>query len=216
MRSGALEPYEESLADLGELSLVSSDGTVLALDVRRYVADVDAADETILDRCDGPTLDLGAGPGRMVRALAARGTVALGVDLAAAAVALSNDQGGTALLRDVFDRLPAEGRWSVALLVDGNIGIGGDVDRLLGRVATLLAPGGRLVAEVADDDELDAVWEARFARGGLVAGPRFPWAQVGAAALARRAARHGFRVAEDWTVDGRRLLSLRRAAPPGR
>ena len=39
--------------------------------------------------------------------------------------------GGPALRRSVFDPLPGEGRWGTALLLDGNIGIGGDPRALL-------------------------------------------------------------------------------------
>jgi hypothetical protein len=34
------------------------------------------------------------------------------------------------------------------LLADGNVGIGGDPRRLLGRAAALLAPGGRVVVDL--------------------------------------------------------------------
>lgn len=208
MRRDALAPYEESLSDAGDLALVSETGEVLALDVRRYLDDVDDGDESILARCEGPTLDLGAGPGRMVRALAARGVVALGVDLAAGAVAISNEHGGIALQRDVFERLPGEGRWTEVLLVDGNVGIGGDVARLLDRVDALLDRDGRLIAETAADGDVDIVWQARFVRGGSVTGPAFPWAQIGTAALLRHAARFGFVQRETWTHGARHFVEL--------
>ena len=41
--------------------------------------------------------------------------------------------GGPALVRSVFETLPGEGRWDTVLLMDGNIGIGGDPAALLGR-----------------------------------------------------------------------------------
>lgn len=208
MRRDALAPYEESLSDAGDLALVSETGEVLALDVRRYLDDVDDGDETILARCDGPTLDLGAGPGRMVRALAGRGIVALGVDLAAGAVAISNENGGIALQRDVFARLPGEGRWTEVLLVDGNVGIGGDVDRLFGRVAALLGDNGRVIAETAGSGDVDVVWQARFVRGGSVTGPAFPWAQVGTGAVLHRAAPFGFVQRDGWTHGPRHFVEL--------
>lgn len=211
MRRDALAPYEESLADEGDLALVSESGEVLALDVRRYLDDVDDGDESILDRCAGPTLDLGAGPGRMVRALAARGIVTLGVDLAAGAVAISNENFGIALQRDVFERLPGEGRWAEVLLVDGNVGIGGDVDRLLARVADLLDPDGRVIAETAGEGDVDVVWQARFVRGGTATGPAFPWAQIGTAALLRHAAVFGFTLRHGWTRGPRHFVELSRA-----
>ena len=74
----------------------------------------------------GPVLDVGCGPGRLVLGLAQRGTVALGVDPAPAAVALARSRGAPVLQRSVFDPLPGQGRWRTVLLADGNIGIGGD------------------------------------------------------------------------------------------
>lgn len=213
MRADALAPYEASLTDLTDLALVSETGEVLALDVRRYLDDVDAGDETVLDRCDGPTLDIGAGPGRMVRALAARGVAALGVDIAATAVAISNEHGGTALLRDVFGRLPAEGRWPMVILIDGNVGIGGDVSRLLERVTGLLAGSGHVIAETSGAGDVDTSWNARFVRGGISEGPTFPWAQIGADALVARARAAGLSEFGRWTHGTRQFVELVSAAP---
>ena len=50
-------------------------------------------------------------------------------------------RGVAALLRDVFDPVPGEGRWETALLADGNIGIGGDPVALLERVRHAGRPG---------------------------------------------------------------------------
>ena len=54
--------------------------------------------------------------------------------MSSVAVGLSMARGGLALRRRINQPLPAEGRWGTALLMDGNVGMGGDV-------ATLLAPG---------------------------------------------------------------------------
>ena len=93
----------------------------------RWADDPDAADLTTLIGLAGPVLDIGCGPGRMVRAALDAGLAALGVDVSAAAVAHCRDAGLPVLHRSVFDRMPHEGRWWGALLLDGNIGIGGDV-----------------------------------------------------------------------------------------
>ena len=55
------------------------------------------------------------------------------------------------LQRSVFDRLPGERRWGTVLLLDGNIGIGGDPVRLLRRCADLVRPRGQVLAEVGRD-----------------------------------------------------------------
>src|SRR4051812_20039915 len=104
------------------------------LDVARWLAPADAADDTVLDRGTGPVLDVGCGPGRLVSSLNQRGVAALGVDVAETAVALTRGQGLPALLRSVFSDLPGEGRWPTVLLFDGNVGIGGDPLRLLERI----------------------------------------------------------------------------------
>jgi hypothetical protein len=48
----------------------------------------------------------------------------LGVDSSATAVEMTRRRGGTAICRDLFAPLPAEGSWEQILLTDGNIGIG--------------------------------------------------------------------------------------------
>ena len=138
MMAGALAPYETSLASSGTLSMQTDDGHSIVLDIERYMAECDAADATVMDRCRGPVLDIGCGPGRMVHALAERGLAAMGVDIAPMAVELTRSRGVPVLLRDLFSRVPGEGRWPTALVLDGNIGIGGDVDRVLERLDTLL------------------------------------------------------------------------------
>ena len=121
--------------------------TMLRLDQWDRPADED--DLTMLSRCLGPTLDVGCGPGRLTAALSDLGGVVLGIDVARSAVGLTRRRGAAALRRDVFDAVPGEGRWGTALLADGNVGIGGDPVALLTRLREVLAPGGRVVAEVA-------------------------------------------------------------------
>ena len=66
-----------------DVHVVLSDGEPTWHDVGRWIADADAVDLRLLDRCAGPTLDLGCGPGRLAAALAGRGVPALGVDVSA-------------------------------------------------------------------------------------------------------------------------------------
>ncbi|MGW7193061.1 class I SAM-dependent methyltransferase, partial [Streptomyces sp. NPDC054838] len=178
------DPYTVALrSGRGPLFLRRGDGWLLPLDVERWCEEPDGADRTVLDRCRGTVLDIGCGPGRLVSALAARGHRSLGIDVSPEAVARTARSGGTALHRSVFDSLPGEGRWDTALLIDGNIGIGGDPAALLRRMAEVLARRGTLVVECAEV-EVDERCEVRVAdgRGGL--GSPFPWARVGAGALA--------------------------------
>jgi len=197
----------------GPLFLRRTDGWLLPLEVERWCARADAADMSVLRRCTGSVLDIGCGPGRLVAALARRGRPALGIDTSAAAVERTRRAGGTALQRSVFEPLPGEGRWLSALLLDGNIGIGGDPARLLARTAELLAPGGRLLAEAAPAD-VDELVEVRLDDGSGPPGPVFPWARLGPEALHRRAEAAGWSVGERWVCYGRPFLCLRPARTP--
>jgi len=119
------------------------------LPVSAWTRPADRADHQILGLCEGPTIDIGCGPGRLTEALSDLGHLALGIDVVEEAVELTLERGATAVQRDVFDVLPGEGRWQTALLADGNIGIGGDPVALLGRVRELVEPRGRIVVELA-------------------------------------------------------------------
>jgi SAM-dependent methyltransferase len=207
------DPYTRALrAGHGPLFLRRADGWMLPLDVERWCADADAADRTVLRRCQGSILDIGCGPGRLVTALALLGHPCLGIDVSQAAVARTLSTGGPALCRSVFDPLPGEGRWGTALLIDGNIGIGGDPRALLARVRRLIAPDGLLLVEVAAAD-VDERVQARVddGRGGV--GTAFSWARVGAPALLRQARAAGWTAVERWTARDRGFVALRRAVP---
>ena len=154
-------------------------------------------DESVLDRCAGPTLDIGSGPGRLTLALAERGIPALGIDITAHAVGVARSSGALVMLRDVFDRVPGTGRWGTVLLADGNIGIGGQPARLLHRCSQLLAPGGQILVEAEPgniDEQLTAWLEHPDGRRG----PIFAWARMGTAALLRTAAEAGLHVMGQW------------------
>lgn len=210
------DPYTVALRrGRGPLYLRRGDGWLLPLDVERWCEAPDGADRTVLDRCRGAVLDIGCGPGRLVCALAARGHRALGIDVSPEAVARTARSGAAALHRSVFDTLPGEGRWDTALLIDGNIGIGGDPAALLRRTAEVLAVTGSLIVECAQTEtgaDVDERCEVRVAdgRGGL--GAPFPWARVGPAALARHAAAADWAPAGRWTAAGRAFTLLTRGA----
>jgi SAM-dependent methyltransferase len=167
-------------------------------------------DEAVLALCGGPTLDVGCGPGRLTQQLAERGEIVLGIDVVPEAVWQTRHRGAAAILRNVFERLPAEGRWETVLLADGNLGIGGDPVRLLRRMAQLLAPGGRVVADVAPPGTGLHIGTARLSAGGLTSEP-FPWSVVGADALAGIATLAAFG-AETRDVGGRWVGVLHESA----
>ncbi len=212
MRAGALDAYQDSLSRAQPLSIRTADGRTIGLNLQRWLAPVDSVDQTVLDRCVGPTLDVGCGPGRFVMGLAAAGHIALGVDIAEAAVDLTTRGGAAALLRNVFDRVPGEGRWSTVLLMDGNVGIDADPARLLRRLRGVLSPGGRLLIETDEDVAVDDRITVRFwwpdARRAV--GPEFHWALVGRDALEAYATSAGYTCSETWSSGGRSFTCLLR------
>ena len=181
--------------------------SALGADLERWCGEVDAVDLTMLARADGPVLDVGCGPGRLVAELARRGRSALGVDVAAAAVLLTTSAGGAAIRRSVFDPLPGEGRWGAVLLADGNVGIGGDPVVLLRRCRALAQPGGRVLVELEAPGTGCTTVRTRLERAGEVT-PWFDWAHVGVDAVARPAAAAGLRVQDTWSAGQRWFASL--------
>lgn len=177
----------------------------------RWTGDADAADEHLLRRCHGATLDIGCGPGRMTKALMARGVTTMGIDIVPEAISQTRARGGVALQRDVFSTLPGEGRWSTALLADGNIGIGGDPVRLLRRVSDLLTGSGRVIVDLSRPGG-----PIRVHRIGLeVSGSRsrpFLWSVVPADQLELLAEASALRILELVDVEGRWFAALAKAA----
>ncbi|KOV65559.1 class I SAM-dependent methyltransferase [Streptomyces sp. MMG1121] len=205
------DPYAAALrTGHGPLFLRRTDGWLLPLEVERWCGRPDRVDLEVLDRCEGAVLDVGCGPGRLVAELAARGRTVLGIDVSEAAVEHTGRLGGTALRRSVFEPLPGEGRWDTVLLMDGNVGIGGDPAALLERMAGLLRPGGLLIAETVPGhvDERARV-EVVAAAGAGTAGAAFPWARLGTPALLRYARRAGWRPVAQWEAGGRCFAALR-------
>ena len=86
------------------------------------------------------------------------------------------------------------GYWQTVLLIDGNVGLGGDPRRILSRAAELLGRGGRCVAEFdAESIGIRASW-IRLESSRQV-GPWFRWAWVGLDSAAMLAREVGLRIA---------------------
>jgi SAM-dependent methyltransferase len=187
----------------------SVDGTCAPLPLERWVAAADAVDTELLAGLRGPVLDIGCGPGRHVVALAAAGTDSLGVDLSPVAVRVARGRGGEAIPGSVFADVPRAGRWRAALLLDGNIGIGGDPSQLLGRTRELLAPGGTALVELDPPGAPTERTRVRLEAPGLVS-EWFAWARVGADGIAPLARAAGFEAAPPRSAGGRWFARLRR------
>lgn len=194
----ALAAYEAGLSG-AQCWFRAGDGTRRQLPVARWAADADHRDEHLIAAVlaglhpGGRVLDAGCGPGRLTAALAAAGThlgtTTLGIDISTVAVGLARARGVEAARADVLapPRTLRHQPWDRVLLADGNLGIGGDPARLLRRAAALLAPGGRIVADVLAEGDVvrGPAWiESVDGFGAEVGGP-VPWAWVGADAVER-------------------------------
>lgn len=108
----------------------------------------------------------------------------------------------------IFGPVPAPGSWGAALPLNGNVGIGGDPERLR-RIGDLLRFDGEILAE-ADRPGIGAgVQELQLEYRGTVSAP-FQWARAGLGAIRTYANRAGFEVRACWRADGRWFAQLRR------
>ena len=208
-----LEVYGEDLIAAGRGSspltwLRYDDGHTLLLDLPRWTAAAAGADQALLDRCTGPALDVGCGPGRLTRALVARGLECLGVDVAPVAVALARTGGTPVLHASAFDSVLDDTRWSTVLLADGNIGIGGDPVGLLARCRALLAPGGQVLVELDAPQAPTRTVRVRVESSSGRTSSWFPWAHVSARDLVAVAARAGLGTVELWSGENRWFARL--------
>ena len=158
------------------------DGRVLPAPADRWFEPVTSAERHLLARAIGPVLDIGCGPARHALVLAESGIVSLGIDISLPALAIARKRGAPVLHRSIFDRIPGHGRWGTALLLDGNVGIGGSPAVLLRRVTDLLRPSGRALVELGVPGSEPRRHTVRLEHDGR-AGPWFGWAEVGVDAL---------------------------------
>jgi len=192
------------------IALVWPDGQYIPLPVRRWFGRVTPEEARLLRRARGPVLDVGCGPGRHVVHRLGNGTAALGIDVSPAAARIATRRGAAVIRRSVFDPLPGEGSWRSVLLLDGNIGIGGDPETLLTRVRTLVHPTGSVFVEFDQPGTPAAGSLARMSRAdGL--GPAFPWSRLAIDHGIRLAGHLGYAVREAWLAGDRWFAELRHA-----
>jgi hypothetical protein len=121
---------------------------------------------------------------------------------------MAGQLGGVYYEGSVFDRVPGEGIWQTALLVDGNVGIGGDIPALLSRCRDLLAASGEIVVELHNDPQHEDHYlgEVVDSHGGTSA--EFPWAEIGREPLLALLPGLGLREVQGWEIDGRSFSRL--------
>ena len=186
------------------------DGSRFPLALNEWCAPADAVDRHALMRLAehlpprATIIDLACGPGRHAAYLAGLGMQVLGVDLAPAALARAGS-GRVAVLRsDILGPLPGGNAWDAALLLDGNVGIGGEPHRLLRRAFELLSVAGRLLVEV--DSGVSDRRTLQLHHGQRSSTP-FAWARVTSRNLAKPARDAGLGVLETWR-DGHRAFAV--------
>jgi SAM-dependent methyltransferase len=205
------ELYAAAL-ERGPLHLRTEDGTCRDLPLEQWLGPLGPGDAGVLERARGPVLDVGCGPGRHVLALARRGVLAVGVDVTPAVVQYARARGARVLLGSVFAPVPGAGHWRTALLLDGNIGIGGRPEALMRRLRSLLEPTGRVLCELdaprsPTRSELVALEDADGTRSAW-----FAWARVSVDGIESVARRASMEVEDVWHQHDRWFAQLRVAA----
>jgi len=193
---------------------VGEDGSRRRLPLERWLRRAEAEEERLLSELGGPVLDVGCGAGRHLVALRDLGVEATGVEISPAAAAIARERGGEVVEGSIFE-VPRGGGWNAALLLDGNIGIGGEPRGLLARVAALLRPGGCLLVELEPPSARTRSLRLRLESAGEVS-EWMPWAWVAADAIEDLARAAGLRTEALWPVGGRWFARLCREREPWR
>jgi len=206
---GSLFEDPGEMVEWPSAALYTAEGEKVSINSRRWHGCPSQGEQDLLDRSIDPVLDIGCGPGRHVVALVRAGRIALGIDSSIAAVAAAQRRGAPALRVSVFGSVPGCGSWGTALLLDGNIGIGGNPRMLLARVAELLGPDGHALVEVESSEVRTERLRVRVEHAGR-RGHWFPWARVGIADLGEICEAAGFSVTDLWQSDHRWFADLAR------
>ncbi|MDJ0355818.1 methionine biosynthesis protein MetW [Paenarthrobacter sp. PH39-S1] len=212
---GSAEPYARAL-DQGKGSLTlwplnPGDGLEpVVFNVHSWCAPATALERALLGSLDGPLLDIGCGPGRLLAASQSLGITALGLDTSAPAVQRALNRGTRAVRQSVFAPVPHAGRWRAGLLLDGNIGIGGNVSALLRRCGQILAADGTLLVETDADDSVDAAFHAVMEDDDANFSEPFRWARAGLTSLTAKAESSGWQVTTTHRIQGRVFCRLNR------
>lgn len=189
--------YDEGLRLATPLQVRTRSGSTTPLPLHRWRGPARGADTELLDRARGSVLDVGCGPGRLTVALHERGLDCLGIDTAPAAAVLTRLAGGRARQVSIFDLEPAG--FDTILLIDGNIGIGGNPQALLERCRSHLSPGGVILLELDPPGARSHTELLRLEAPGR-RGRWFPWSHLAAPDLSPLADLAGLTVSEEWSA----------------
>lgn len=195
-------------ATAGVYHAVGDDGTRRRIPLERWLYHADKAERALLEQAVGPVLDVGCGPGRHLVALSRRGVEAVGIDVSRRAVQIARERGAKVQEGSIFD-LPVTDGWRTALLLDGNIGIGGDPVRLLARIAELLDPSGCVLVEIEPPEAETRMLRLRL-EGPDDISDWIPWAWVGAGSIEHLAGQVGLTLGKLWSAERRWFARLDR------
>jgi len=210
--------YESGLGDgrppptAVDYHAIGDDGTRRRLPFERWLQRAADEEEQLLEWAVGPVLDIGCGVGRHLVALRRRGMAATGVEVSARAVQIARARGVGVIEGSIFD-VPRRTGWGTALLLDGNVGIGGDPERLLARVAGLLRSGGRALVELDPPRSETRMLRLRL-EGPTDVSDWIPWAWVGVDAIGPIAGVAGLALEDVWSTEHRWFARLRREPAP--
>lgn len=178
-----------------------------------------------LDHCKGHVLDIGAGAGVHALSLMDRGLKVSAIDISGGAVAHMKQNGIQAEIQDVYTLNQTNSYDTILSLMNG-LGLAKNLENLphfLKKIHTLLAPGGRFIADSTDvkylyEDEDGSYWldlnasyygDFKFKmQYKKIVGPEFDWLYIDYDTLHQHATECGFKCRRVFTIEENYLAIL--------